>query len=442
MWFVRRKHGPRIRLRAEYGSEAFWAEYQAALEAAPLPSKTPKAQTLAWALDLYRASSTWAKLANATRRQRENIYRAVIKTAGNVALKSITDETIKAGRERRKATPHSANVFLKAMRAFFAWAIEDKLVTIDPTKGVKLLAGPNDADGFHTWTQAELDRFEAHWPVGSRERLAYDLLLYTGLRRGDAVRVGRPYERDGVITVRMEKTGESVSIPILSPLAASIAATRTGDLTYLVTEAGQPWVKESFGNWFREVCRKAGCPGSAHGLRKAGATRAAERGATERQLMAIFGWSTGKMAQHYTRAADRTRLARDAAQLLLLPDSNALTSYPVRTPAKKVAKNQRRRKQMVPRGGLAQSKQINDLSVRGTQESPYTIIRLSAASVQRQDGADPTILLRSGCARVQFRFRELNHGRLNRHIGSPPTWTGPLERPWTSPLMTTAGCVP
>jgi integrase len=76
-------------------------------------------------------------------------------------------------------------------------------------------------------------------------------------------------------------------------------------------------VKESFGTWFREACRKAHCPGSAHGLRKAGATRAAERGANERQLMAIFGWSTGKMAQHYTRSADRTRLAHDAAQLLL-----------------------------------------------------------------------------------------------------------------------------
>ncbi len=147
-------------------------------------------------------------------------------------------------------------------------------------------------------------------------------MLYTGLRRGDAVRVGRQHERDGVITIRTEKhrkgkPGELVSIPILPPLAASIAATKTGDLTYLVTDAGQPWVKESFGNWFGDACRKAGCPGSAHGLRKAGATRAAERGASERQLMAIFGWSTGKMAQHYTRAADRKRLAHDAAQLLL-----------------------------------------------------------------------------------------------------------------------------
>lgn len=80
-------------------------------------------------------------------------------------------------------------------------------------------------------------------------------------------------------------------------------------------------MKESFGNWFRDVCRAAGCPGSAHGLRKAGATRAAERGASERQLMAIFGWTTGKMAQLYTKAADRKLLARDAATLLLREQS-------------------------------------------------------------------------------------------------------------------------
>jgi integrase len=321
-WYVRRGHGPRIRIKAEYGSEAFWAEYRAALEGAPLPSKAAKAHTLAWAIDRYRNGSAWAGMSTATRKQRENIFRAVIKTAGTSLLREITEETIRAGRERRSETPHSANNFLKTMRGFFAWAVEDKLVTIDPTKGVKMLAGPNDADGFHTWSQEELDRYEARWPLGTRERLAFDLLLYTGLRRGDAVRLGLQHVRDGVITIRTEKhrkgkAGEQVTIPILEPLAASIAATKTGDLTYLVTQAGRPWVKESFGTWFREACRKAHCPGSAHGLRKAGATRAAERGASERQLMAIFGWSTGKMAQHYTRSADRTRLAHDAAQLLL-----------------------------------------------------------------------------------------------------------------------------
>ena len=129
--------------------------------------------------------------------------------------------------------------------------------------------------------------------------------------------------RDGLITVRYGEASEGKDraswsrFPILPPLAASIAVTKTGDVTSFVTELGQPWVKENFGDWFAEVCRKAGCPGSAHGLRKAGATRAAERGATERQLMAIFGWASPRMAAIYTRTADRKRLAKDAAQLLL-----------------------------------------------------------------------------------------------------------------------------
>ena len=123
------------------------------------------------------------------------------------------------------------------MRALFAWAIDEKIVAADPTKGVKLLSGENDAHGFHTWTQEELDRFEARWPIGTRERLAFDLMLYTGLRRGDAVRVGRQHVSDGVITIETEKhrqgkPGEQVSIPILPPLAASIAATKTGDMVY------------------------------------------------------------------------------------------------------------------------------------------------------------------------------------------------------------------
>jgi integrase len=323
---MRQGHGPRIRIRAEYGSGAFWEEYRAALAGAPPPSKMAKAQTLAWGLERYRNSSAWAALSPATRRQRESIYRAVTKTAGNVLLSKITGETIKQGRERRAKTPHSANNFLKAMRGFFGWAAdptEGNLVAADPTKGVRLLAGENDSEGFRTWAPEELDRFEAYWPTGTRERLAFDFVCFTGLRRGDVVRVGKQHVRDGVITIKTEKQNRrskkpiEVSIRILPPLAASIAATKTGDLTYLVNEYGLPWKKESFGNWFSEICRKAGCPGSAHGLRKAAAERMAENGATEQELMSVFGWTTSKMATHYTRAANRKKIALGASEKLL-----------------------------------------------------------------------------------------------------------------------------
>src|SRR5262245_1135208 len=100
VWYVRKGHGARIRLKAEYGTPSFWSEYRAALEGAPMPAN--------WALHRYRNSSAWAALANATRRQRENVFSAVVTTAGTVPLNDITADIIRAGRERRASTPHAA----------------------------------------------------------------------------------------------------------------------------------------------------------------------------------------------------------------------------------------------------------------------------------------------------------------------------------------------
>jgi len=60
---------------------------------------------------------------------------------------------------------------------------------------------------------------------------------------------------------------------------------------------------------------------SAHGLRKAAATRAAESGATARQLLALFGWLNIKEAERYTKAAQRRKLASAAPVLLRRPDT-------------------------------------------------------------------------------------------------------------------------
>jgi len=325
VWYVRKKHGPRLRIRTAFGTNEFWAEYRAALEGAPGgPARAwTRPQTLAWGLERYRGSSPWAALKPATRRQRENIYRHVVASAGGWPLSKVDTQAIREGRDRRAAKPHSANNFLKAMRGFFGWAADPEagnLVASNPTAGVKLLKGQNK-DGFHTWTDDEITRFEVRWPIGTRERLALDLLLYTGLSRGDVVRLGRQHVSHGVITFRMEKgRGDGVVYPPVLPiLAKTIAASRTGDLTFLVTERGTPMVKESFGNWFGDACRAAGCPGSAHGLRKAGATRLADNGATIHQLMALYGWKTEKMALVYTRKADRKRLSQSAGELLAPP---------------------------------------------------------------------------------------------------------------------------
>jgi integrase len=132
------------------------------------------------------------------------------------------------------------------------------------------------------------------------------------------VRLGRQHVRDGIATVQTEKSGFTieVSLPILPVLAATLRAGPCGDLVFIAGLSGQPLSKETFGNEFRKACRAAGVPGSAHGLRKVAATRAANNGATVAELEAIFGWSGGGMASLYTRAADRRRLAHGAIHKL------------------------------------------------------------------------------------------------------------------------------
>ena len=154
--------------------------------------------------------------------------------------------------------------------------------------------------------------YEKRWPVGTRQRVWLDVLLYTGLRRGDAVRLGRQHVRDGVATIKTEKTDTEVTLPILPVLAETLAAGPCGDLAFIAGSRGQPMAKKTFSNEFQIACRAAGVPGSAHGVRKIAATRAANAGATVAQLEAIFGWSGGRMAALYTRAADRRRLAMEA----------------------------------------------------------------------------------------------------------------------------------
>jgi integrase len=317
VWYVRIGKGPRTRILGAYGSAEFNEAYDAAIAGKPKPVAGRAASgSLRWLVKRYMESASWGKLSAATRKQRGNIFVAVLAKAGDEPFSKVTRKHIIDGRERRKATPNQARHFVVTMRGLFLWAIEQGHCTMDPTEGVK--SPRPKTDGHHTWTPAECDRFEAKYPVGTHERLAYDVLLYTGLRRGDAAKLGRQHVRNGVITIRTEKTGEMVTVPVLPPLARSIEATPTGEMTFIISAYnGKAFTKESFGNWFRGVCDEAGVQGSAHGLRKAGATRAAENGATESELEAIFGWRGGKMAALYTRQANRTKLSTQAASKLL-----------------------------------------------------------------------------------------------------------------------------
>jgi integrase len=315
VWVVRR-NGKRRQIKAEYGTPEFEAEYRALVDGLPKREKAKQTtDSLAWLITRYRETTAWTGLSLATRRQRENIFRHVIASGGNHPFARITSATITAGCDRRASTPAQAENFLKAMRGLFRWATKAQIVKADPTAAVDAPRLPK-SEGFPPWSEEDVARYEARWQIGTRQRVWLDVLLYTGLRRGDAARLGRQHVNEGVATIKTEKTGTEVMLPILPALATTLAAGPCGDLSFIVGESGKPLTKESFGNLFRDACREAGVPGSAHGLRKIAATRAANNGATVAELEAIFGWSGGRMASHYTRAADRRRLSSRAMHKL------------------------------------------------------------------------------------------------------------------------------
>lgn len=313
VWYFRRGKGPRVRIPGDFGSPEFEAAYQAALAGAA-PTKRPKGPvdgSFSWGLALYRKSQAWAVLSLATQRQRTNIFKGIEVGLGSSKLTAWRRADIAAGRDKRADRPAAARHFVEALRGLFKWLVEAAIVAIDPTEGVKVVKPKSG--GFAVWTDDDVAAFRVRWPLGTRERVAFDVLRETGLRRGDAVRVGRPHVREGVIRIDTEKTGERVAIAITHVLREALAAGPCGELTFIAGERGFPMKKESFGNWFREAANSAGVAKSAHGLRKAAATADALDGYSDAELDAKFGWTGRRMASLYTRAASRERLSLSAA---------------------------------------------------------------------------------------------------------------------------------
>jgi enterobacteria phage integrase len=174
----------------------------------------------------------------------------------------------------------------------------------------------------HTWTNAQLAAFEARWPLGTRERLAYALLLYTGQRGGDVVRMRRQDIAGGCIAVVQEKTGTALSLPIHPTLAQAMKAGPNKGMHLIGDPNGQPMKRKSLTDMMRRAVKAAGLPPEcvAHGLRKAMTRRLADAGASTKQIASISGHKSLKEITRYTEAADQKPLSRAAMDILKTDD--------------------------------------------------------------------------------------------------------------------------
>ncbi|WP_375707256.1 tyrosine-type recombinase/integrase, partial [Bartonella sp. AA1HLJMS] len=270
-----------------------------------------------WLLKQYFNSSNWHNLAKATKKQREYTLMKVCDTIGHISYQAIEKKHIIAGVERRKETPAMARDFLQSLNGLFKWAIEHGLLESNPTLGITRPPLKNK-EGFPVWTEEDVEKYYQRWSHGTHERVWIDVLLYTGLRRGDAVRIGWKDVKDNIIHIKTEKSQfkTDVFLPILPELAKTLEVGPIGEETFICGKRGKKIPKKSFGITFYNACTQAGIKKSAHGLRKLAATRAANSGATVSQLKALFGWTNDSMASLYTKSADRKKLSLESIQKL------------------------------------------------------------------------------------------------------------------------------
>jgi len=198
-----------------------------------------------------------------------------------------------------------------------AYCVKVEMRKDDPTQGIKR---PSLSGEIHTWSDEDITKFEATFPVGTRPRLAMALGLYLGQRVGDVIKLGWQHVRLDpqnpgryIIRLHQQKTGEPLDLPVHPKLQAILELMPKSQLVFLQTQYGRPFARGSaFSSWFRIECDRAGLSSDCcfHGLRKAAARRLAEAGVSTRVIASITGHRSLNEIVRYTKGADQLRLAR------------------------------------------------------------------------------------------------------------------------------------
>lgn len=206
---------------------------------------------------------------------------------------------------------HAAQRLREQLYRIFNLAIKLEWIAHNPVTLADQLPRAK-GQGYYPWTEEDIAAFRSCWKLGSKPRLALELVLWTGTRRSDARLLPPP--RNGRIVGTAGKTGKAFDFPVAPALQAAIEAMPAiGLTTLLVTEYGKPFSAAGFGNWFKDKCREAGLPQcTAHGLRKALARRAADQQVSQQQLKALGQWSNDREVATYVAGANQKRLAESA----------------------------------------------------------------------------------------------------------------------------------
>lgn len=302
---------------------AFLAAYARAAQASGAPAKNAHG-SIGAAVTAYLTSEHYLTRAKSTRAVWRRYLDDLRLRYGSGQIADLRPRHIRAALAQFGA--HEANNRLKAWRALCRWAVDVGMIEHDPAKDVRKRPAPQ-TDGHAPWTRADVAAFRARWPIGTPQRLAFEVMHHTGAAIGDAVRLTDANLRDGWIVYTRAKSGTVAQSPMqggpdwFEPsdlLRRCLDARPARHLIWLTTAAGHPRSEKAASQWFSAACRAAGIEGkTAHGIRKHRAAVMRENGATADQRMAILGHDTSPQEAHYSKSAD-------ARQIILRTDSSNL----------------------------------------------------------------------------------------------------------------------
>jgi integrase len=300
-----------VPLKGEPGTTEFMLAYQAAIGATTPVVDGTKAGTFARLIVDYCRSSAFANLKSSSQKLYKLVLDRVAERHGHRLVRDARrSDARKMVEEIGAAKPAMANITRAVLRLLMQYAVETELRLDNPVAGLRAYRTGTR----HTWTDDELSRFEQRWPLGTRERLAFALLLYTGQRAGDIVRMRRSDLYEGLVRVVQQKTGAELSIPLRPGLMAAIKAVPAKGVMLIGNDHGRPIQRATLTLMMRKAVALAGLPGHCvpHGLRKAIMRRLAESGSSAKEIAAISGHRTLKEIERYTAAADQVRLSKAA----------------------------------------------------------------------------------------------------------------------------------
>jgi integrase len=334
-YYFRRGRQPQVALPAPW-EEGFLEAYNAAATGkAVSKTRSPTTGTLGAVIVGYLGSHEFLGLRLSTQQSYRFMLDRLREDAGSDLVTDYETKHLEAmvAKRARQGGPEGANNLRRMLKKLFPLAVRMGLRKDNPAAALEKVKRPRGSKRSHRpWTEDDIAAFIAKYPFGTREYLALSLLLYTGQRRSDVVKLGPKNIRGAYdpkdftgrkLALTQEKTGTTLVLPIYHALADALAeANIPADApAFLLTLYGRPFTPQGFTSYFTQCSREAGIEeqASPHGLRHAAARRLAEAGCSEKLIASITGHETLKEVERYTKSANQEHMAEMAIAAISRP---------------------------------------------------------------------------------------------------------------------------